>query len=156
MRIEQELDIAAPIDAVWAFLTDLPAVSRCVPGASDIEPLAADTVGGTIEVRVGPIGVRMIGRVRLAEANATEHRAALEIEATDRRIGGGMTAHTTFVARPADGSTETTRLSVATDATLTGRLGQFGQPIIRRKSEELSKQFAENVAAALADPAKAG
>src|SRR6185369_16900673 len=105
---------------------------------------------------VGPIGVRMIGRVRLAEANATEHRAALEIEATDRRIGGGMTAHTTFVARPADGSTETTRLSVATDATLTGRLGQFGQPIIRRKSEELSKQFAENVAAALADPAKAG
>ena len=39
-------------------------------------------------------------------------------------------------------------------ATMTrrGRLGQFGQPIIRRKSEELAKQFAANVAAALADP----
>ena len=156
MRIEQELDIAAPTDTVWAFLVDLPAVSRCVPGTSDIEPLDANTVAGTIEIRVGPIGLRMVGRVRLAEADASEHRAALEIEASDRRIGGGLTAHTTFVARPADGAPEETRLSVATDATLTGRLGQFGQPIIRRKAEELSRQFAANVAAALADPARAG
>jgi carbon monoxide dehydrogenase subunit G len=154
MRIEQELDIAAPIDTVWAFLIDLPAVSRCVPGAGDIRPIDADTVGGTIGVRVGPIGLRLVGRVRLAETDATAHRAALEIEASDRRIGGGMTAHTTFNARPADGSPDATRLSVATDATLTGRLGQFGQPIIRRKSEELSKEFAANVAAALADPAR--
>ena len=155
MRIEQELDIAAPVDTVWAFLVDLPAVSRCVPGASDVEPIDADTVGGTIAVRVGPIGLRLVGRVRLAETDATAHRAALEIEASDRRIGGGMTAHTTFVAQPVDGSPDATRLSVATDATLTGRLGQFGQPIIRRKSEELSKGFAANVAAALADPTRA-
>lgn len=151
MRIEQALDISAPIDTVWAFLVDLPSVSRCVPGASDIQLLGADMVGGTIEVRVGPIGLRLAGRVRLVEADATEHRAALEIEASDRRIGGGMTAHTTFTVA-ADGSGDSTRLSVATDATMTGRLGQFGQPIIRRKSEELAKQFAANVAAALADP----
>jgi uncharacterized protein len=155
MRIEQELEIAAPIDTVWAFLVDLPAVSRCVPGASDIEPLDAETVGGTIEVRVGPIGLRLAGRVRLTDTDATAHRAALEIEATDRRIGGGMTAHTTFTLQPADRSPDATRLSVATDATMTGRLGQFGQPIIRRKSEELSRQFAANVAAALADPTRA-
>ena len=155
MLIEQDLDIAAPIDTVWAFLVDLPAVSRCVPGASDIESIDADTVGGTIEVRVGPIGLRLVGRVRLAGADPAEHRDALDIEASDRRIGGGMTARTTFTLAMADGSPDATRLSVSTDATMTGRLGQFGQPIIRRKSEELSKQFATNVAAALADPARA-
>jgi carbon monoxide dehydrogenase subunit G len=155
MRIEQELDIAAPIDTVWAFLVDLPAVSRCVPGAGDIESIDTDTVGGTIAVRVGPIGLRLVGRVRLAETDAIEHWAVLDIEASDRRIGGGMTAHTTFSLAPVDTAPDATRLSVSTDATMTGRLGQFGQPIIRRKSEELSKQFAANVAAALADPSRA-
>jgi uncharacterized protein len=149
MRIEQEIRIAAPVERVWAFVTDLPAVSRCVP---DVEGLAAiddATMTGTIKVRVGPIGLQLSGRVRLTEQDPSAHRAALEIQATDRRIGGGINARTVF--RLADADPGGTTLAVATEATLLGRLGQFGQAIIRRKADEMARHFAENVAQALGD-----
>jgi carbon monoxide dehydrogenase subunit G len=147
MRIEQRIRIEAPIDRVWAFLTDLPAVSRCVPDVEAVAPVDADTVSGTIRVKVGPIGLRLAGRVRMSERDAASHRAVLEVEANDRRIGGGVAARTTFQLEADEGASTT--LAFATEATLLGRLGQFGQPIIRRKSDEMARQFAANVAAAL-------
>jgi carbon monoxide dehydrogenase subunit G len=152
MRIEQTIEIPASVDRVWAFVTDLPAVSRCVP---DVETLVADgpdAMSGTIRVRVGPIALSLAGTVRLAERDPVSRRAALDIQATDRRIGGGVTARTTFGLSEAAGGA---LLTVSTDATLLGRLGQFGQPIIRRKADEMAKQWARNVAAALADGAQA-
>jgi uncharacterized protein len=151
LHIEQEIRIAAPLERVWAFVTDLPAVGRCVPDVEALEAVDDQTMMGTIKVRVGPIGLSLAGRVRLAERDALAHRAALEIEATDRRIGGGINARTGFQLDDAGGGA--TVLFVHTEATLMGRLGQFGQPIIRRKADEMAKQFAANVAEALArDP----
>jgi uncharacterized protein len=149
MRIEQEIRIAAPLERVWAFVTDLPSVGRCVPDVEALEAVDDTTMAGTIKVRVGPIGLQLAGRVRLTEQDAVAHRAALEIQATDRRIGGGINARTTFQLKAAGG--RETVLSVATDATLLGRLGQFGQPIIRRKADEMARQFSLNVAEALRD-----
>jgi len=148
MRIEQDIELAASIDRAWAFLTDLPAVSQCVPDVSAVEVVDDQTVAGTIKVKVGPIALQLAGQVRIVEQDAAAHRAALEIQASDRRIGGGVNARTTFQLVPA--GDDVTRLTVATEATLLGRLGQFGQPIIRRKSDEMARQFATNVARTLA------
>lgn len=147
MRIEQEIAIQAPLDRAWTFLTDLPMVSRCVPDIEAVEVIDGDTVSGTISVRVGPINLHLAGRVHLVERDAAAHRASLEIQATDRRLGGGLNARTTFQLTAVDDGATT--LAVATEATLLGRLGQFGQPIIRRKSDELAREFGHNVAAAL-------
>lgn len=147
MHIEQGIAIQAPLERAWTFLTDLPVVSRCVPDIEAVEVLDGDTVSGTISVRVGPISLHLAGRVHLVERDAAAHRATLEIQATDRRLGGGLNARTTFQLTAVDDGMTT--LAVATEATLLGRLGQFGQPIIRRKSDELAREFGQNVAAAL-------
>jgi uncharacterized protein len=148
MHLEQRIGISAPVDRAWQFLTDLRAVSQCVPDIESIESVDGEVASGTIAVRLGPIALRLAGQVRMVERDADAHAATLEIDASDRRIGGGVKARTIF-AVVADG-TERSTLTVATDATLLGRLGQFGQPLIRRKSDELAQQFARNVAAALA------
>jgi carbon monoxide dehydrogenase subunit G len=83
----------------------------------------------------------------MTQRDEANHVAALEIRADDRRIGGGLTARTTFRLEPAGEGAST--LAVATDAALLGRLGQFGQPIIKRKADELAREFAANLAAAL-------
>jgi carbon monoxide dehydrogenase subunit G len=147
VRIEQEVRIDAPLERAWSFLTDLPLVSQCVPDIEAIEAMDSHTVAGTIKIRVGPIGLRLVGRVKLAQLDPENHQAVLEIEAADRRLGGGIAARTTF--RLIADTDAATILHVATDVTLLGRLGQFGQPIIRRKSDEMAKEFASNVAAAL-------
>jgi carbon monoxide dehydrogenase subunit G len=147
MRLDQDITIDSPIGAVWGFLMDLEKVSRCVPGVEDLRLIDDDAVAGTLLVRVGPIGLRMEGTVRLTERAAAEGRAALQVEANDRRIGAGVTATTVMQVTGVD--ERTTALTVRTDAVLLGRLGGFGQPIIRRKADEIARGFAANVAASL-------
>ncbi len=89
MRIDQDIVIAAPIERAWAFLTDLPRVSGCVPGVDGIEVTGDDAVAGTIDVRVGPIGLRLAGQVRLVERDPASHGPPSR---SRRRTGGSAAA----------------------------------------------------------------
>jgi len=42
---------------------------------------------------------------------------------------------------------ETTDLVIETETTFMGKLGEFGQPIIRRKADGQMKEFAKNLQA---------
>ena len=152
MRIEQAVEIDASPEAAWEFLMDLEAVGRCVPGVERVEVRDADTLAGAIRVKVGPIGLLLDGEVRMTARDPDARIAELDVRADDRRIGGGLNARTTLRLVPSGPATTT--LNVATDASLMGRLGQFGQPIIRRKADEMAREFAANVAAALRDGAE--
>jgi carbon monoxide dehydrogenase subunit G len=147
MRIDQDVTIPSPIEEVWGLVTDLPRVSRCVPGVEDVTQLDDDSVAGTLRVRVGPIGLRLQGTVRLASRDGDAHAAELRVMADDRRLGAGVLATTSMRLTSIDAAS--TRMEVGTEATLKGPLGQFGQPIIRRKSDEIAREFTRNVAAAL-------
>ena len=43
-----------------------------------------------------------------------------------------------------------TRLSIETDLTVLGKIGEFGQPIIKKKADSLLEEFAANLRTALA------
>ena len=43
-----------------------------------------------------------------------------------------------------------TKIEYSVDATLTGKLGSLGQPVLRSKAREMEKQFAARLAAAFA------
>ena len=45
-----------------------------------------------------------------------------------------------------------TKIAYAVDATLTGKLGSLGQPVLRAKSREMEKQFAARLQAAFDQP----
>jgi carbon monoxide dehydrogenase subunit G len=147
MIIEQRIRLNAPPERVWDFLLDVPAVSRCVPGVESVTPLDADHYGGVLHVRIGPIGARLEGRVTLAERDRDAWQARMEVQASDRRIGGTVSARMTMRLLPLpDGRTD---LAVHTDAAVLGKLGQFGQAVIKRQADLLLAEFARNVSHAL-------
>ena len=37
------------------------------------------------------------------------------------------------------------KLTISTDANVMGKLGEFGQPVIRKKAEQMMAEFTENV-----------
>ena len=39
MILDQQATVPAPVDRVWAFVMDIPAVSRCVPGVEEFEAM---------------------------------------------------------------------------------------------------------------------
>ena len=69
------------------------------------------------------------------------------VEGTPLGIVGRMTASSvTTLSEVGD----ETRIDYAVDATLTGKLGSLGQPVLRAKVREMEKQFAERLRAAFA------
>jgi carbon monoxide dehydrogenase subunit G len=142
MIIDQQTTIAAPIDRVWDFVMDIPAISRCVPGVEGFDRLDDDTFAGILKVKVGPVTVRLEGRIVVAERDRDRWSSRLEIQAKERRIASSVSAVTTLsLVQVSDDATE---LHIHTDASILGKLGEFGQSVMRRKADQLVAEFAKN------------
>jgi uncharacterized protein len=149
--IDQEAAIPAPIDKVWDFLMDVPAVSRCMPNVERFEQSGPNVYDGTVGVKVGPIAVHLEGRITLGEQDRDTWTARLDAEATDKRIRGAVStkAWMRLSARDDGG----TNLHVHADAAILGKLGQFGQAVLRKKAEQVMAEFVRNMSAQVAGSA---
>lgn len=146
MKLTQRCIVAADRERLWEFLLDVPRVSRCIPGVEAVEPLGENRVRGVLKVQVGPIRLTLEGTITIDELDRDGWRASLRAEANDPKAGGGVRARMTMRLTPADGGTE---LAVETDLSVLGKIGEFGQPIIKRKAEGLLQEFAAAVQSAL-------
>jgi carbon monoxide dehydrogenase subunit G len=126
---------------------DVPRVGRLVPGAEDVTSVGDDEYRGRIRVRIGPIALALDGLVRVVELDASAYSAAMSVEAADDRVGGAVRARLSMrLAGRDDGATD---LAIQTDAQVLGRLGDFGQPIIKRKTNQIVDEFVANLAGEL-------
>ena len=151
MRLVQTAEIARAPDDVWSFVIDIPRVAACVPGAAEVTAAGPDRWHGTLRVRVGPISLTLAGDVTVLSRDPETRSAELHVEAADRSVNGGVDARMTMQLQPTDRGAAATILTITTDARVMGRLGEFGQPIIRRKADEIVRRFADNLGAALAE-----
>ena len=147
MTFTQECLIPVARERLWDFLMDVPTVSRCVPGVGTVEAVGDNAYRGGLEVKVGPIRLSLQGTITVEEQDRTQWRARMLAEAKDRRLGGGIRArlHLTLLQVEAG-----TRVRIDTDLAVLGKIGEFGQPVIRNKADTLLAEFARNLGAALA------
>ena len=147
MIFSQECVIPVDRERLWNFLMDVPRVARCVPGVEHIEAVDAGGYKGRLGVRIGPIRLSLDGTVAVEDQDHAAWRARMRADANDRRLGGGIRARMSLALTPADHGT---RLSIETDLAVLGKIGEFGQPIIRKKADALLEEFARNLKEALA------
>jgi uncharacterized protein len=141
MRIEQTVEVSAPLDRVWALVNDVPRVAPCMPGAELTEVVDERTFAGTVKVKLGPINLSYKGTVVLEEVDEANHRARLQ--ANGRDVRGGGTAKATVDTRLEAVADDRTRMSVETDLHLTGRVASFGRGAVQDVSAKLFGQFAD-------------
>jgi uncharacterized protein len=147
MRFEHRVTIAADRERVWDFLMQVPKVGQCVPGVTDVKPLSGDEYEGTMKVRIGPVALQLQGKLSIVERDESAGRATMSAQAADRRAGGSVNARMQMQLEPK--SPSETELIVTTDANVLGKLGEFGQPVIRRKADQTMEEFASNVQKAI-------
>ncbi len=146
MIIEQRVTVAAPPDRVWDFVMDVPAVSQCVPGAESVVPLGDDTYQGVLRLRVGPVALRLEGKITLAERDQAARHARIDLQATDKRLGGAVNGKLQLqLEQGAADHVQQTDLAIQADVAILGKLGEFGQPVIRKKAEQMIAEFARNL-----------
>lgn len=148
MTFAQDCVIAAERDRLWALLMDVPKVARCVPGVETVTQVDDRTFTGRLGVRIGPIRLSLDGTIAIEEQDQDLWRARMRADANDRRLGGGIRARMTLTLSPADRGT---RLQIETDLTVLGKIGEFGQPMIKKKADTVLEEFAENLRDALID-----
>lgn len=148
MLIDHRITVPAPPERVWAFMMDIPAVSRCVPGLDNVARIDDQTYSGLMSVRVGPIAVKLDGRVILAERDEAARQARMDLQAADKRLNGAVNAKMRMEIAAADDGSKSD-VAIHTDANVMGKLGEFGQSVIRKKADQLLQEFANNLSAAI-------
>ena len=142
MEINNSFEVKAPLDVAWATLTDLARIAPCLPGAT-LTSIEGDIYKGHVTVKVGPIVAKFGGQAIFQERNDTEHRAVLKGEGRDTTGKGNASAIITAQLEVVDALT--TRCTVSTDLTITGKIAQFGRGALADVSDKLLKQFVVNL-----------
>jgi carbon monoxide dehydrogenase subunit G len=143
MTFTQTCTITASRDVVWDFLMQAENVARCLSGVEAFKQLDPDNYEGTLRVKVGPIALSLQGTLRVEARDREQWHGAMQAEAKDRRLGGGLRAHLNMDLRE-KGPTET-EMCVTLEAHLLGKIGEFGQPVIRKKADAMLQEFATQV-----------
>jgi len=148
VKFNQRAVIAAAREPLWDFLMDVPKVAQSLPGVEKVEQLDPDTYQGTLKIRVGPIAINLQGKIIVEQRDRESWRATLRADANDRMAAGAVKAKTTMELKEL--SPTETEMSVDTDVSIMGKIGEFGQPIIRKKADAMLKEFVENIKKQLA------
>ncbi len=149
MKFEQSIDLDADPQRVWDFVMDVPSVAKCIPGCSSVEAIGPDTYKAVVKVKVGPIGLSLASEISIVAKDEAAKTASLMVDSADKRIGGAVKATMSMKLTPQGTGT---KLDVETDANVMGRIGDFGQPVIRKKADQTLQEVAANLRSALATP----
>ena len=143
MKFTQNAQIPVAREPLWDFLMDVPKVAKSLPGVESVSQIDDTTYEGSLKVRVGPIALNLKGKIILEEKDKQNWRAALRAEAKDRMAAGGVNGKTHMILKEI--SADQTELLVESDVNILGKIGEFGQPIIRKKADSMLKEFVENI-----------
>ncbi len=152
MDFDFRFTLPADRQTLWQKVTDIETVAFYVPGVTGIEKLADGPpveYEGTLKLRVGPIGLQMKGQVLISSID--HERCAMELTCAgkDRKIPGTIKTETTMRLEPPESGEPGTDLVIHTHATVMGKLGEFGQSVIRKKTAKVLAEFVDNLTANL-------
>src|SRR5919202_2552781 len=142
MKIQNEIEVAAPPDELFDVLADVERVAPLLPGASLEGKEDDDTYAGTVKVKVGPITASYRGTIRFRELNHESHRAVMEASADETHGQGNAEA---TITASISGSDSQSVLSLDTDLEVRGKAAQFGRGALANVSQRILDQFARNL-----------
>jgi uncharacterized protein len=94
-------------------------------------------------VKVGPVSLTFQGTVRVETRDREQWHGVVRAEAKDHKLGGGVQAHMDM--NLVEKSPAETEMQVALETHILGKIGEFGQPVIRKKTATMLQDFATQV-----------
>ena len=142
MRIEGNFDVAASRDAVYRHITDPGLMARCVPGCESIEQVSPTGYRAKVTISVGGIKARF----NLVVEVTREQPPGLVLSQTRGEEGSRasvLSADNELTLEELDPLT--TRVSYASEVSVTGRLGKFALGVMKKKVAAMGTEFADRL-----------
>jgi uncharacterized protein len=140
MEIENEFDVPAPVDHVWAYLLDVERVAPCMPGAELTEVVDDHTWKGRVNMKLGPVSLAFAGTVTMQERDDQAKRVVLAAKGMEQKGKGAANASVTSWLEQGDG---VTNVKMRADIHLTGTVAQLSRGLLPEVSRKLTQQFAD-------------
>lgn len=148
MKLQDQRDIEAPREAVWAGITDPETLRRCIPGCQSMTGSVEEGFEATVVQKVGPVKATFKGAVTLHDV--VEGESCL-IRGEGK---GGPAGFAKGDARIALSEIpEGTRLAYEVDAKVGGKLAQLGGRVIDGVAGRMSDQFFDEFKRVVEEPA---
>lgn len=149
MRFDQQFVVDAAPAAVWEFLTDVPRMAGCIPGAAELHEVDGQTYDTVVTAKIGPITARFACRVAIVELDREKQIGIVEVSGKDVRLGGGMKARSHLQL---SGSGPTT-VTIGSDVEVLGKIGQYGHGMVAKRADAMLESFADCFRARIAEGA---
>ncbi len=147
MKVEGEISVPAPRDLVFDRLSDAHFFASCIDGVSDLTAIDQTHYSAMFATRVAYMRFNFKVNVEMTTRSPPD-RIEAKVEGTPVGVVGRLTA-TAGTSLLEDGGATIIRYAI--DATLTGKLGSIGEPVLRAKAREMEKQFTGRLLAAFAN-----
>ena len=149
MNVSGQFTVPAPRDIVFNTIRDPRTFVSLVDGVTNLQEIDPTHFTATFETKVAYMKFRFNVAVEVVRIEAPGEIEA-KIEGTPLGIIGRLTATTRTSLRE---SGSDTMVDYSVDATLAGKLGSIGQPVLRSKAKDMERQFAEKLRATFATEA---
>jgi uncharacterized protein len=142
MLIENNFEVAQPVDKVWRFFDDIPQVAACLPGTELTDDLGGNKYRGKVQIRMGPVRLQFAGTAQIKERDDQARRIVLDAAGADEKGRGQAAMQGTASLVAARGGT---RVDVALDLQLSGPAAQYGRGMVSDVTAILMRDFATNM-----------
>ncbi len=149
MEFEHSFSVAAPIDAVWAAMTDIERFAPCVPETRVTGRAGAASYNVEITVAVGPLATTVEGNITLAERDDARHREVLKVVAKDSDSDTPTDATLTIVLTQTAAWTDA---AVHSSVEVSGIVALMGEEKIAEVAADTIGTFATNLETLLGQP----
>ena len=140
MKLGSSFPVPAEQDRVFAHFLDPASMRVSIPGCAQLERVDDTHYRGRL--------VNEIAHVRFSagfSAEITELREPEQVRAVltgeDRRLGSSIRIDARLAVRPAGEGSAVSQVDYDLDVALWGKIGQLGESIVHRRSEEVERQF---------------
>ena len=150
MHFEGNVDIAAPREQVWAFVTDPKRVSECAPDVQSVDVLDPAHFKLVVRAGVGPIRATFNLDVTFTEL-AEPTRAV--VRARGQAPGSAVEMLNTMELD--GGAPDRTTLRWGSDVTISGMIAQVGARLVQGAADRMTQQVFACIKSKLEVPATA-
>jgi carbon monoxide dehydrogenase subunit G len=147
MQSTHRFTVPAPLEDAQNAFRRPDVIATCVPGAT-VMTADRNEVRGALKIKMGPLPLAYDGSASFREGDPATPQMLIEVNGADRRGHGTILG--TITASFADGG-DGTEVELASDLSLTGRVAQFGDGVVKDAGEKLLEQFASRLAARIAE-----
>jgi carbon monoxide dehydrogenase subunit G len=141
LEIAKETEVPASPETCWELVSDVPRLSACIPGVSDVRALEGGSYAATITDKLGPFRLQLPARISIAERDPPR-RLLAELQGNE---GHGLARVQGRLETALEPAGDGTRLKLNMRLEVLGRLASLGATPMRRRTDEIFAVFVERL-----------